>query len=260
MKHGPSQVGFSQRVQLAWLDFTAGLVLTGKENATINDALQEYLKDKLSVGGSAVRGTREKVITILMKIWAIPPNHLQGVRDDGLALLRRSPSSDHLAIHWGMTMAVYPFWNTVAETVGRLLRLQKDVGAAQVQRRIREQLGERETVARAARRAIRSFIDWGVLVEGSKKGVYRAAAPVTVGDCGLQRWLVEAFLAAHAPQWQSLATIDKNPSLFPIAMDRITAALLDSSPRVEVVRHGLDQEMARWRQNGAGEMKKQGSG
>ena len=246
MKNGSSQVGFSQRVQLAWLDYTAGLVLAGKEKATINDALQDYLKDKLSVGGLAVRGTREKVITILMKIWAIPPDHLQGLRDDGLALLRRLPSSDHTAIHWGMTMAVYPFWGTVAETVGRLLRLQKDVGGAQVQRRIREQFGERETVARAARRVLRSFIDWGVLVEGSKKGVYRAANPVIVGDPAMYRWVIEAFLATHAPEWQSLATLDKHPSLFPIAVDRATTALLDASPRVEVVRHGLDQEMARY--------------
>jgi hypothetical protein len=146
-----------------------------------------------------------------------------------------------------MTMAVYPFWGTVAETVGRLLRLQKDVGAAQVQRRIREQLGERETVARAARRVLRSFIDWGVLGEGSKKGVYRTSAPLVIGDPGLQAWLVEAFLAAHAPEWQSLAAIDKHPSLFPIGIGRIPASLLTSSPRVEVVRHGLDQEMARWK-------------
>jgi len=247
MKNGSSQVGFSQRVQLVWLDYTAGLVLAGKEKATINDALQDYLKDKLSVGGSAVRGTREKAITILMKIWAIPPDHQQGLRDDGLALLRRLPSSDHMVIHWGMTMAVYPFWSTVAETVGRLLRLQKDVGAAQVQRRIREQFGERETVARAARRVLRSLIDWGVLGEGSKKGVYRAVNPAIVSDPGLQRWVIEAFLAAHAPEWQSLATLDRHPSLFPIAVDRVTIALLDTSPRVAIIRHGLGQEMIRWR-------------
>jgi hypothetical protein len=247
MRNGSSHVGFSQKVQLAWLDYTAGLVLAGKEKTTINEIMQAYLIDKLSVGGSAVRGTREKTITILMKIWANPPDHLQGLRDDGLALLRRLSSSDHLAIHWSMTLAVYPFWGTVAETVGRLLRLQKEVGAAQVQRRIREQFGERETVARAARRVLRSLIDWGVLVEGGKKGVYRAANPVIVGDPALHRWVIEAFLASHAPDWQALATLDKHPAFFPLAVDRTTTALLETSLHVEVVRHGLDQEMARWR-------------
>jgi hypothetical protein len=247
MKNEASQVGFSQRVQLSWLDYTAGLILAGKGKTEINDALQDYLKDKLSVGGSAVRGNREKVITILMKIWVVPPDHLQGLRDEGLSLLRRLSSSEHLAIHWGMTMAVYPFWGTVAETVGRLLRLQKDVGAAQVQRRIREQLGERETVARAARRILRSFIDWGVLIQADKKGIYRAAPPASFWDPELNRWIVEAFLAAHVPEWQSLGNLDKHAALFPVAIGRVTAAMLDKSSRVEVVRHGLDQEMARWR-------------
>jgi hypothetical protein len=256
MKNGSLQIGFSQRVQLAWLDYTAGLVLAGKEKAIINDALQEYLKDKLSIGGSAVRGNREKVITILMKIWAVPPDHLKSLCDDGLDLLRRLPSSEHVAIHWGMTLAVYPFWGTVAETVGRLLRLQKDVGAAQVQRRVREQFGERETVARAARRVLRSFIDWGILVEGPKKGVYRAATPMPVGDLGLQRWLIEAFLSAHAPEWKSLANLDKHPSFFPVTMCRVSSTILDASPRVEVVRHGLDQEMARWQRDGQKESDK----
>lgn len=239
------QVGFSQRVQLPWMDYTAGLVLAGKKKPEINDSLQQFLEKRLSVGGSAIRGTREKAISILMKIWVSPPSHLVGLRDEGLALLRRMPASGHMAVHWGMTMAVYPFWGTVAETVGRLLRLQQDVGAAQVQRRIREQFGERETVARAARRVLRAQIDWGVLVEGAKKGVYRAATPLVVSDVDLQCWLIEAFLAASAPAWQPLATIHKHPAFFPVTLERLSASLLESRPHIEIARHGMDQEMVR---------------
>ena len=72
-------------------------------------------------------------------------------------------------------MAVYPFWSSVATQVGRLLRLQGSAAAAQVQRRIREQYGERETVARRARYVLRSYLDWGVLQETGAPGVYRAA-------------------------------------------------------------------------------------
>ena len=59
-------------------------------------------------------------------------------RDDGLAHLNRLPLTDHLAVHWGMTIAVYPFVGVVAETVGRLLRLQGSCAAGQVQRLVRE--------------------------------------------------------------------------------------------------------------------------
>jgi len=248
MNNDVSQVGFSQRVRLEWLDYTSGLVLAGKSSAEIDAALQAYLKDKLSVGGSAVRGNREKAITILMKVWAIPPHHLRTLRDEGLALARRFPLPDHLAFHWGMALAVYPFWGTVAETVGRLLRLQRDVGAAQVQRRLREQLGERETVARAARRVLRSMVDLGVLVESQSKGVYQAAAPRLIADEGLVRWLLVATLAARAGDWVPLETLNQSPALFPFSFPRVTGALFAGQADVEVVRHGQDQEMVRRRE------------
>lgn len=65
------QVGFSQRIQLSWLEYTAQLVLAGKSRDEINDALQEHLQDKLSVGHQVERGNREKAITILLKVWRV---------------------------------------------------------------------------------------------------------------------------------------------------------------------------------------------
>jgi hypothetical protein len=246
MKNEVLQIGFSQRVRLEWLDYTAGLVLAGKSPSEINTALQTYLQDKLSVGGSAVRGNREKVITILMRIWVLPPDALRGIRDEGLVLARELPLEQHLALHWGLAMAVYPFWGTVAETVGRLLRLQKDVGAAQVQRRLREQLGERETVARAARRVVRSMVDLGVLVEGQNKGFYNVASPRQIHDEVLSRWLATAFLAAKGGDWLPLETLYQPPAFFPFALIRVSAASFAGRTDVEVVRHGMDQELVRW--------------
>src|SRR5688572_29860060 len=102
------QIGFSQRVRLEWLEQTANLVLAGNDKAATNDALQELLRDKVSVGGQAARGNREKIITILLKAWLTVPVELESLRIEGLELLKRLPRQDHLAIHWGMLMAAYP--------------------------------------------------------------------------------------------------------------------------------------------------------
>ena len=101
-----------------------------------------------------------------------------------------------MLVHWCMCMTVYPFFGTVADAVGRLLRLQGTAGAAQVQRRLRERFGERETVARAARRILRAYIDWGVLVEAGEKGLYRSAAKRVVDDAPLAVWTIMAVLLA----------------------------------------------------------------
>ena len=114
MSDRTTQIGYSQRVRLEWLDATADLILAGNDTRAVNESLQELLADKVSVGGQAVRGNREKIITILMKTWLNVPRGLEALRDDGLDLLRGLDRNDRVAVHWGMSMAAYPFWGSVA--------------------------------------------------------------------------------------------------------------------------------------------------
>jgi len=240
------QIGFSQRVRLEWLERTATMVLAGNDKATVSDALQELLRDKVSVGGDAERGNREKIITILMKTWLTVPGELEALRNEGLELLTRIPRNSHLAIHWGMVMAAYPFWAGVATQAGRLLRLQGTAAASHVQRRVREQYGERETVSRAARRVLRSFLDWGVLEETEKKGIYRAATPLRIEDAHLIAWLIEAALYARPSGSASLRELLESPGLFPFVINAVhTERILSKSSRMEVLQHGLDSDLVR---------------
>jgi len=232
-----NQIGFSQRIQLPWLEHTASLVLAGQGRGEIERSLQRLLQNQLSVGGTAKRGTREKAITILMKIWVTVPDGLEDLRNKGLELLQRLPHENHLCVHWGMAMAVYPFWGHVAASTGRLLRLQGTVSAGQVQRRMRERYGERETVSRAARRILRAFVDWGVLLETGRKGVYRAAERRRVADRQLATWLIEATLVADGATSRPLEALLQSPALFPFQLGPLTSPQLAPTGCLDVVRH-----------------------
>ena len=140
-----NQVGFSQRIQLEWFEQTTRLILAGNSKAAVKDSLQGLLLERVSVGSDAVRGNRGKVITILMKTWLTVPFGMEPLRDEGLNLLRGLNGKDRIVLHWGMASAAYPFWSVVAAYTGRLLRLQRVATAAQIQRRVRERYGERET-------------------------------------------------------------------------------------------------------------------
>jgi hypothetical protein len=244
------EVGFSQRVRLEWLQQTAQAFLAGETREQIQATLQELLRDQLSIGGTAERGNREKAITILLKIWVSVPTHLEALRNDGLDLLKQLPVHDHLAVHWGMTLAVYPFFGIVADNVGRLLRLQGSTTAAQVQRRVREQLGERETVARAGRRVLRCFVDWGALRESVEKGVYQGTPPRRVQNTALAAWLIEAVLTASGVQAGTLSGIAQGPALFPFVIESFNTATVESRTRLEVFRQGLDETMVTLRSHG----------
>lgn len=192
---------------------------------------------------ASARGNREKTVSILLKIWVSVSDELRGLRDGGLDLLRQMPANEHLPIHWGMTMAVYPFVSVVAEAVGRLARLQGSVSLSQVQRRLREQFGERETVSRAARRVMRCFVDWGVLKDVSKQGVYERAPVRAIKNEQLAAWRIETTLIASGSEARPLWQLLSSPALFPFSLDAPTSRAVESGGRLLLYRQGLDEDV-----------------
>jgi hypothetical protein len=137
-----------------------------------------------------------------------------------------------------MTMAAYPFFGAVAEVVGRLLRLQKQFTASQVNRRLREMHGERETVARSTRYVLRAFIDWGILKDGSKSGVYVQGRPVPLSDGNVAVCLLAAILHCSTDGSPSLRALLGSPALFPFALPHVQSDTLDAAGRFKVICRG----------------------
>ena len=121
----------------------------------------------------------------------------------------------------------------------------------QVQRRVREQLGERETVARATRRVLRCFIDWGVLQETQEKGVYHSVPVRSVTDKKLAAWLIEGILLASSSNASPLKALVQSPALFPFVVGPLSIGDLEGHNRLEWFRQGLDEEMVMLRSRGA---------
>jgi hypothetical protein len=239
------QIGFTQRIKLAWLEQVATLAITGKPTDEVWQDLTAYLAGEISTGSAAKRGSREKVRTVLKQVWLDGPQQLQEMRKDGLSLLRSLPPRDHLAVHWGMTMAVYPFCGAVAAAVGKLASLQGDIQTTQIQRRMQEQFGERETVRVSTRRAFGTLVEWGMVKQGKKKNNYSLAPKRTITNPSLAAWLVEAVLRQAQQELVPLNAAIRAPCLFSFALPSMTPAVLGLCSRLEVIRHGLDEQMLR---------------
>ena len=236
-------IGFSQRIRLDWLEYTANLALAGYSRYDIVAALRERLRDRLSVGSDSERGNREKAITILTKVWVTVPSEFQSLRDEGLELLQRLPAGDRVLVHWCMCMAVYPFFGTVADATGRLLHLQGTAAAAQVQRRVREQLGERKSVSRSARRILRALVDWGVLVETIDNGIYRGPSKRVINNMSLSIWALMAVLATRGEKPLSLSGALRGPHFFPFEIASPPVRELEGCKALEITRNGIDQQI-----------------
>jgi hypothetical protein len=238
------QIGIDRLVRLKWLTKTASLLLAGNEDSVIKAVLQDDLKKSFRSENCNVRGSIDKSITILLKIWVRTPRELESLRKSGLDLIKNIDRTNQIAVHWGMVMAVYPFWGSVAIQVGRLLKLQGSVVASQVQRRMREQYGERETVSRRARYVLRSFVDWGLLKETSKKGIYTNSTPLAIDDSRLIAWLVEASLHARSSGSAQLKELLASPALFPFQLKPVNAkSLLAASTNIDITRYALNDDL-----------------
>jgi hypothetical protein len=212
-------IGFSQRVRWEWLDQAAELKRRGEPDADLTEHLKGMLGEHLSKGNDPERGNRDKAVSIIRKVWITPSSELIPLRDAGFHLLSKTKGRPRMAIHWGQVMAAYPFWGIVADLVGRLLALHDQIAPAHIQRRLREQFGERETVARATRRILSCFHDWGVLTTGSARGTYVTAPERLSLTAPATAFLTEALVWSRRGESVPVAQFSNCPALFPFRLD-----------------------------------------
>lgn len=239
-----SQIGVDRLIRFAWLQTTARLVLAGDDENMVKGYLLEYLRSEYPSSDPNVRGSIDKTVTILKRVWVRPPEDLRGLQESALKLLLSTERGENRFIHWGMIMAVYPFWGAVAATTGRLLSIQESVSASQVQRRLMEQYGERQTVSRRVRYLLRSFIDWGALAETDKQGIYVKGNAIEIGDQTQKAWLIEALLNSLPDGTARLSAAANHRALFPFEMDHVSAEQITSSTAgIEVVHQAAGQDL-----------------
>ena len=245
MSKAKKPIGFDRKIQLGWLDATAGWAAEGLSLREIRNRLDEFLAGK--VAGSGSHSAKGKTKTVLLHIWVLAPDSLVPLREGALALYRRLPASARLPIHWGMCLATYPFFREVATTTGRLLNVQGNVVRSHIMRRMVESWGQRGTLPRAVARAMRCLVDWGVLQETGERGIFAATPKARTGHHkGLDTWLVEALLTNGDNDVANLRQLMASPALFPFALG-LSLREMRSNPRLEVTRQGLDQDIVRLR-------------
>lgn len=233
-------IGFDRELKLKWLNTTVDLVLQGLTEKEILARLKDILEGELTDGGT--RGAKGKTITVLLRIWIKVPDIVKPLRDDAVRLIRQ-PDSNRLVLHWGLCLASYPFFAFVAETIGRLAKLQGNFSPIHIQRRAKEQYGERETVTRSVNRIIQSLADWGVIKETNEKRIFEIEKPLPIKNNSYKRWLIEAVLVSSGKNSAPLKAIVNHSSLFPFNITFSNPRLVEESERLELFHYGLDEEI-----------------
>jgi hypothetical protein len=232
-------IGFNRKVKAAWLRETLRLCAAGVSAGEIEHSLKAQVAED-NKGKETIR----KVFVYLNRVWLQPPAYCIPLRDDALEMFRQRPDGgSSFLLNWGMCMAAYPFIARVAEATGHLLRLQGEVQASQVNVRIRERFGDRHFVHRSIRYNLSTFLDFEALKEGGKPGAYLRGRSMKPRSKKEIAWLVEALLHAQDETNLPLQQIAVHGALFPFDMAEIGVAALTVNPRIEVFRHGLNENL-----------------
>ncbi|MEI7787589.1 MAG: hypothetical protein WCI23_03005 [Chlorobiaceae bacterium] len=239
------KLGIKQTIQKEWMDRALRMVLAGMTEKVIRQDLDQYLSTQKQSGGLGERGQKTYGMAIgILASWFAPEKELVLFRDKALNIARNMNEENWLALHWSLISASYPFWFNVAKQVGRLFNLQESVTQVQIFNRVKEQYGDRETVARNARYTVRSFVAWGVLQESGNKGCYKKAPSMQIHDQKLAALLIESALHATPEGKLPVTTLLKTPAFFPFELPMLYGnSLSKSSGNFELIRHGLDDEI-----------------
>ncbi len=239
------KLGIKQTIQRHWMDRVVQMLLAGMKEKEIREDLNDYLSTQKQSGGTGERGKETYgMATSLLASWFAPEKELLPFRDEALNLARTSLATEWLPLHWAVISASYPFWFNVAKQTGRLFNLQEQITQPQVFNRLKEQYGDRETVARNARYTVRSFVAWEVLNDSKTKGCYEQAAPLRIYEHKTAILLLEAALLAMPEGKSALRILLASPALFPFQLPVMTGDFIaNACDRLKVIRYGMDDEL-----------------
>jgi len=243
------KLGIKQTIQKPWMDRVLQMMLAGISPKEIRAELDEYLSTQLQSGGIGLRGEKTYGMAIgILSSWFSPDADLVSFRNDALMLAANLSPEHWLPLHWAIISASYPFWFNVAKQAGRLLNLQDMITQAQVFARLKEQYGDRDTVARNARYTVRSFVAWGAMEDSKTKGCYEKTAPIIVAESNLAILMIESALHANLEGKGAMGLLLNNPAFFPFKLPVMTGEFAaQHSDRIDVVRYGLDDELLKLR-------------
>ena len=234
-----TDIGFGKKIRADWLDSALDHVAAGQTFEEVKSALAKEIAAH-NPGPEAIR----KVQTALKRVWFTPPEYCLLLRDKALRLYREDDSpATRLLLHWGMCITAYPFVGTVAENLGRLLKLQKEAHIGDVVRRVREQHGDRAFVKRITHYNISSFLDWGVVAESEQSGVYRLSKLSHARTAGQMAWLAEAVMISRDKTQIPLLELCNHATLFPFLLHGLDASVLHINPHLRVERQSLNQDI-----------------
>jgi hypothetical protein len=227
-------LGFIHNVNLAWLDAAAESRLRSSDLLSMREELDQLLKDEVRGVGS-----RRKTIDVLVSIWQKSEAVDAELFNQALNFLPRILFTEHIWLHYGLTLLYYPFFRQTAAIVGQFARTGEPITRQAVKGRLASELGHLGSLNRASERIVASLVNWGALVYQKKGSTYLPQMQTFKTDSPeLQCWLLACALSGHPADQLPFLDLIRLPELFPFFLS-VSTDVLRKNSRINIQKQGM---------------------
>lgn len=229
-------VGFDRFVDLEWAEYALELAtqpLLTKQDKVVE--LKKYLS-KFMDGKDAIR----KTANVLTRLWLDTDLVLSGLKDEAIRIHKSGNKSDKVALHWGMSLAVFPLFKDTAVQVGRLCNIQGSFHRSEVQSRLLETYGNIGTVPRSVDRILQSMHNWQTLRKTDLREYTKENIRIT--DAEIERWLIEVTINSSTHRRILFNDLFRLSELFPYKLNGEIRSLISQSNYIYLERDGNNLE------------------
>lgn len=220
-------VGFDRFIALSWAEFALEMTVHTTDDKSVQI---KKLKDYLSIFMKGKDATR-KTANVLTRLWIETYPALTHSRDQAINLYQESAQADHLVLHWGMSLAIFPLFRDVALQIGKLCQLQGSFSRQEIHTRLLEKYSNISTLPRSIDRIIQTMADWGTIANQSS-GTYISPS-IGIESPKLQNWLIALVVQATSGHRVVLNDIYRLPEIFPFSMINGEQSPIPADTRVE---------------------------
>lgn len=147
-------------------------------------------------------GKTKKVLT---RVWVVPPSNAQAMIS--WAIEHQREFADRRVLHFGALLATFPFFGSIAATVGRQIHLDGVADRRTIRTFARSTFGEREFIDAGASKSLATMRDLGLL-DGSKDGPYRIGSRPSAPSA-FSGWFLHALLLTRQAESVSVSDLSR---------------------------------------------------
>lgn len=234
-------VGFNRQLWRSWLDAAAAFVAESQDPATLRAQLEPVLT--LDMAGV---DARRKTIDLLLNIWLRTREEIPALWDFAMRWNQTTATpADRLWLHYGLTLAYYPFFRACVAAIGQLGRYGEPLTNRLLVQHVASEMGQLGSLERSTQRVMASLRDWGLVHEAETRFTYAPQAQTLVAShVDLEAWLLACALHAHPAEELPFADLTRLPELFPFRFG-LDLDVLRHQPWFTVERQGAGWEMVR---------------